>query len=39
VQRILETLGLGYKYLEPKRCAETLSRTKTKKLAEFFKET
>jgi hypothetical protein len=39
VQRVLETLGLGYKHLEPKRCAETLSRTKTKKLAEFFKET
>ena len=38
VQRTLETLGLGYKYLDPKKCSETLSRRKTVKLAEFFEE-
>ncbi len=38
VQRLLETLKLEYKALSPKRCAETLTRSKTKKLAEFFEE-
>jgi len=38
VQRTLETLGLGYRYLDPKKCSETLSRRKTVKLAEFFEE-
>lgn len=39
VQRILMTLGLEFKYLNPRKCAEVLSRAETKKLAEFFKET
>jgi len=38
VQRLLESLGLGYKVLDPKKCAEILQRTKTKKLAEYFTE-
>jgi RecB family endonuclease NucS len=36
VQRLLATLGLEFKALDPKRCAETLRRSETKKLAEFF---
>lgn len=36
VQRMLASLGLDYKVLDPKKCAEILQRTKTKKLAEFF---
>jgi len=39
VQRTLSTLGLEFKHLDPRKCAETLSRVETKKLAEFFKET
>lgn len=39
VQRLLETLGLEFKHLDPKKCAETLRRTETKRLAEFFEET
>ena len=39
VQRILVTLGLDYKHLDPRRCSETLSRTTTKKLGDFFEET
>jgi len=39
VQRILTTLGLEFKYLDPRKCADVLSRAETKKLAEFFKET
>jgi hypothetical protein len=38
VQRLLATLGLEFKHLDPRKCAETLSRAETKKLAEFFKE-
>jgi hypothetical protein len=38
VQRILVTLGLEFKHLDPKKCAETLSKTETRKLAEFFEE-
>jgi hypothetical protein len=38
VQRLLETLKLEYKALSPKRCAEILTRSKTKKLVEFFEE-
>jgi hypothetical protein len=38
VQRLLATLGLEYKYLDPKKCAETLRQVETRKLAEFFKE-
>jgi RecB family endonuclease NucS len=37
VQRLLATLGLDFKHLDPKKCAETLSQAETKKLAEFFK--
>lgn len=39
VQRTLASLGLEFKHLDPKKCAETLSKAETKKLAEFFKET
>lgn len=36
VQRLLAQLGLDYKSLDPKKCAQVLQRTKTKKLAEYF---
>ncbi len=36
VQRLLATLGLEFKALDPKRCAEVLRRSETRKLAEFF---
>jgi RecB family endonuclease NucS len=39
VQRTLATLGLEFKHLDPKKCAETLSKAETRKLAEFFEET
>jgi len=39
VQRMLASLGLEFRHLDPKKCAETLSKAETKKLAEFFKET
>jgi hypothetical protein len=39
VQRTLVTLGLEFRPLDPKRCAETLRKAETKKLSEFFKET
>ena len=38
VQRLMETLKLEYKALSPKKCAKVLTRSKTKKLADFFKE-
>jgi RecB family endonuclease NucS len=38
VQRTLETLGLEFKPLDPKKCAEVLRRSETAKLAEFFVE-
>jgi RecB family endonuclease NucS len=38
VQRLLATLGLEYKHLDPRKCAETLGRIETKELVEFFKE-
>ena len=38
VQRLLATLGLDFKALNPKKCAEILKRSKTKKLEAFFKE-
>lgn len=38
VQRLLVTLKLEFKSLDPRRCAEILKRTKTRKLAEFFAE-
>lgn len=36
VQRLLETLGLDFKPLDPRKCAEILTRSKTKKLEEFL---
>jgi len=38
VQRLLATLGLEFKALDPKKCTEVLRRSETRKLAEFFKE-
>lgn len=38
VQRLLATLGLDFKSLNPKKCAGILRRSETRKLAEFFKE-
>jgi RecB family endonuclease NucS len=38
VQRLLATLGLEFKALDPKKCAEVLGRAETRKLAEFFGE-
>jgi RecB family endonuclease NucS len=38
VQRLLATLGLEFKALDPRKCAEVLSRPETKRLLEFFKE-
>lgn len=36
VQKLLESLGIEFKRLDPKKCAETLQRAETRKLAEFF---
>jgi RecB family endonuclease NucS len=36
VQRLLASLELDYKAVDPKKCAEILRRTKTKKLQEYF---
>jgi len=36
VQRLLDTLGLEFKALDPRKCAEVLSRPETKRLQEFF---
>jgi RecB family endonuclease NucS len=36
VQTILTSLGLEFKALEPKKCAEILRRSETRKLADFF---
>jgi RecB family endonuclease NucS len=38
VQRLLVTLGLEYKALDPKTCAEVLKKTSNSKLESFFKE-
>lgn len=38
VQRMLATLGLEFKALDPRKCAEVLQRAETKKLEAFFKE-
>ncbi len=35
-QRLLATLGLEFKALGPKKCAEVLCRSETRRLAEFF---
>ncbi len=37
VQRLLTTLGLDFKFLDPRKCADALKRSETKRLAEFFK--
>jgi len=36
VQRLLETLKLDFKFLDARKCAEVLTRSKTKKLEEFL---
>lgn len=36
VQRLLATLGLEYKSLDPRKCAETLRLAETRKLADFL---
>jgi len=38
VQRLLATLGLDFRSLDPKKCAEILKRSETRKLEAFFKE-
>ena len=38
VQRLLITLGLEFKALDPRKCAEILKRTEARKLEAFFKE-
>lgn len=38
VQRLLATLGLDFRALDPKKCAEVLSRPETRRLEEFFGE-
>jgi len=38
VQRLLATLELEYKYLDPKKCSEILRQAETRKLAEYFSE-
>jgi hypothetical protein len=36
VQTLLDSLGLEFKSLEPKKCAEIIQKAETKKLADFF---
>jgi RecB family endonuclease NucS len=36
VQTVLTSLGLEFKALEPKKCADVLRRSETRKLADFF---
>ena len=38
VQRLLTTLGLEFKALDPKKCTEVLKKAETRKLETFFKE-
>lgn len=38
VQRLLATLGLEFKALDPKKCAEVLKKTEGTKLEAFFKQ-
>jgi len=37
IQKLIVTLGLDFKPLDPRRCAAILQRTQTRKLSEFFK--
>lgn len=36
VQKLMENLGLEFKLLDPKKCAETLQHAEIRKLTEFF---
>jgi RecB family endonuclease NucS len=36
VQKLLLTLGLDYKQLDPRKCAEIINETETKKLVDFY---
>ena len=38
VQRLLATLGLEFKHLDPRKCAEVLRKPEKRRLQEFFKE-
>jgi RecB family endonuclease NucS len=38
VQRLLATLGLEFKALDPRKCAEVLKRAEMRKLEAFFRE-
>jgi hypothetical protein len=38
VQRLLATLGLEFKSLDPRKCSETLKRSEARKLEAFFME-
>ncbi len=38
VQTTLATLGLEFRQMDPRKCAETLRKAETKKLSEFFEE-
>lgn len=38
VQRLLATLGLEFKALDPRKCAEVLKKAETRKLEAFFSE-
>ncbi|HLN89242.1 MAG TPA: endonuclease NucS domain-containing protein, partial [Candidatus Binatia bacterium] len=38
VQRMLVTLGLEYKSLDPKVCAEVLKKSENSKLEKFFNQ-
>jgi RecB family endonuclease NucS len=38
VQRLMETLGLDFKALNPKKCAEVLTKPESRRLAEFFEK-
>jgi len=39
VQKLLVSLGLDFKFLDPKKCTEMLREIETKKLMDFFQET
>ena len=38
VQRVLATLGIEYKALDPRKCSEVLKKDKTRRLETFFKK-
>jgi len=39
VHKLLDSFGMEFKHLDPKKCAETLHRAETRKLPEFFNDT